>query len=84
MEYRVLIKLYAPEIEEIYEIYIPINKTIGEIAVLLNKLVNELSEAYPIKPDVELYNRRTGALYAKNSVVRDTDIRHGTELIIIS
>ena len=29
MEYKVLIKLYVPEIEKTYDMYIPINKTIS-------------------------------------------------------
>ena len=44
MEYKVLIRLYVPEIEEEYEMYIPINKHIIEITDLLCKLVNDLSK----------------------------------------
>ncbi len=82
MEYKVLIKLFVPEIEEIYEMYIPINKTVGEIAELLTKMINDLSKVYPIKKNVCLCNRYTGIIYEKNNLIRDTDIRNGTELII--
>ena len=43
MEYKVLIRLYIPEIEQNYEIYIPINKTISQVLVMLNKLVTNIS-----------------------------------------
>lgn len=82
MEYKVLIKLFVPEIKEAYEMYIPINKTVGELTLLLCKLVNDLSKVYPIKDNACLCNRHTGIIYEKNYLVRDTDIRNGTELII--
>ena len=83
MEYRVLIKLFVPEIEDAYEVYIPVNKTVGEVSGLLNQLVNNLSGIYPLKVGVRLYNRYTGVLYNGNLLVRDTDIRNGTELVMI-
>ena len=59
MEYKVLIKLFVPEIEETYELYIPINKTIGELSVLLTQAVNSIPGVYPIKPGGEMCHRRT-------------------------
>ena len=84
MEYRVLVRLFVPEIEDTYEIYIPINRTVGHIALLLNQLVNNLSGVYPLGKNVLIYNRRTGMPYDRGLLVRDTDIRNGTELIMIS
>ena len=82
MEQKVLIKLYVPEIEEIYEMYIPINKTIGEVCELLCKLVNDVSKVYPIKKNACLCNRRTGKIYKKNIFIKDSDVKNGTELVI--
>lgn len=83
MEYKVLIRLYVPEIEQNYEVYIPINKTISQVLVLLNKLVNSVSnEAYPIKNDLTLYNRRTFEQYNLDSIIRNTNIRNGTEIVM--
>lgn len=82
MKYKILVKLYVPEIEETYEMYIPINKRIGEIAELLCKLINDLSKVYPIKKNACLCNRHSGIIYEKDKLVRETDIRNGTELVI--
>lgn len=82
MEYKILIKLFVPEIEEIYEMYIPINKTIGEIAESFCKLINDLSKVYPIKKNACICNRHTGNIYDRNVLIRNTDIRNGSELII--
>ena len=82
MLYKVLIKLYGPEIEETYEMYIPINKTIGEISLLLTKLINDISKAYPIKNNARICNRFSGNLYDRDLTIRETDIRNGSELIL--
>lgn len=83
MEYKVLIRLYVPEIEQSYEVYIPINKTVSQVLMQLNKLVNNASgEAYPVKTNLKLYNRRTFEQYQLDTVIRNTNIRNGTELVM--
>jgi hypothetical protein len=83
MEYKVLIKLIVPEIEQEYELYIPVNRTIAVVANLLNKAVTEATnDIFPPKEIIHLTNRRTGTIYKPNEFVRNTDIRNGTELIL--
>ena len=82
MEYKVLVRVYVPEIEESYEMYIPVNKTIGEILTLLNKMINDLTKVYPATNNADLYNRQTGVIYGRGCLVRDTDIRNGTEIVL--
>ena len=43
MTYKILIKLFVPEIEENFEFYIPINKHVDEVIEVLNKAVNDIS-----------------------------------------
>ena len=83
MEYKVLIKLYVPEIEQKYEMFIPVNKTIEQIIELLNNIVNENTFGiYPIKNNLNLCNRRNGKIYKYFDIIRNTDIRNGTELVL--
>ena len=85
MEYKVLIKLYVPEIEKNYEMYIPINKTVSQVNTLINRLINNITNGvYPIKNKVYLYNRKTSELYSDSIAIRNTDIRNGTELVLDS
>ena len=81
---RILIKLYVPLLEKKYDIWIPINKSIyyclnsflnGIDAI--NKIQYVYGENYP-----RLYNKETADVYNVNSMVVDTDIRNGTELIL--
>lgn len=84
MDYKVLIKLYAPEIEQSYDVYIPVNKSVGQVLKLLNKIVNSESlDAYPIKTSLRLINKHTFRVYNQTEIIRQTDIKNGTELVII-
>ena len=74
--------LYVPEIEEEYELYIPINKTIGEISLLLCKTVNDISKVFLVKSSACLCNKQTGLIYDKNLLVRETDIKNGSKIIL--
>lgn len=81
---KVFIVVEVPLIEEKYEVYIPIGKKIHKVAQILSKAVSELSGGhYPIKEDAMLYSKMTGKPYNINMTVKDTDIRNGTEIILI-
>ncbi len=82
MEYKVLIKLFVPEIDEAYELYIPVNKFVGDISVQLSKVVSELSKVFPVRENANLCNRVTGQIYPKDYLIRQTNIRNGTELVL--
>ncbi len=82
MLYKVLIKLYVPEIDEVYEMYIPINKTVGEISCSLTKLINNITKVYPVRNNTRLLNRDTGQIYERDITIRESDIRNGSQLVI--
>lgn len=83
MEYKVLIELYLPEIEDTYEAYIPINKTVGEIMELLMGLIRNQHSELPDDVKPKLYNRHNYRRYYSKEVIRNTDIRNGTGLVAI-
>ena len=81
---KILIKLFLPSIDKQYDVWIPVNKTVYSVIVLLIRGVNEMNynifqnDSFPI-----LYNRSSGKYYDLNSFIYDTDIKNGTELILI-
>ena len=83
MEYKVLVTLLVPEIEESYEIYLPINKYIGDICCMLSKVISDLSKCYPEKKNGLLFSSDTGLPYDPAMLLRITDVKNGTELIYI-
>ena len=81
---EVLVKLYVPMLDEEYDIWIPLDKKIYTILTLLVKSVNELTKGYytPSKMP-HLYDKITAKKFDINLNVIETEIRNGTELIMI-
>ena len=83
MDYKVLVNIFVPETEQVFEMYIPINKTVSQVLILAIKLINNITcDVYPIKTTAKLYNRRTKEIYDDSVLIRDTTIRNGSQLII--
>ena len=84
MEFKVLIKLFVPEIEQSFDLYIPVNKSVGQVLILLNKAVHSESlSVYPIRTSLRLINKKTAQVYEQTYLIRQTDIKNGTELVIV-
>lgn len=84
MKNKVLIELVIPTLEEKYDVFIPINKRIGSITILLAKVADELSGGYYKQSDYNaLYNGETGEQYPTSMLVRDSDIRNGSRVILM-
>lgn len=84
MKNKVLIELIVPELEESYDIYIPINKKVGSIINLLQKSIFELSDGvYIPNSNTFIYNSDTGEKYNINVIIKDTNIRNGSKIILM-
>ena len=83
MNYKVLVKLYVPEIEQNFELYLPINKTIYQVTELLVNIVSEITTGlYPVRAGRKLWDRFTGEMYDNKILVRKSTIRNGTEIVL--
>lgn len=81
---KVFIIVDVPLIGEKYEVYIPVGKKIHKVAMILSKAISELSGGhYPVKQDAILYSKVTGKPYNINLTVKDSDIRNGSEIILV-
>lgn len=84
MNNKVFIIVEVPLIEAKYEVYIPIGKKVNKVANILSKAISELSGGhYPIKQDATIYSKVTGKAYNPNLLVKDSDIRNGSEIILV-
>lgn len=83
MENKVFVQLYIPELESTYDMYIPISRRIGNIIQLLVKAVNDYGINYELKPNISLYNRETGEVYHMNHILYETNIRSGSQLVLL-
>lgn len=81
---KVFIIVDVPLIGEKYEVYIPVGKKIHKVAMILSKAISELSGGhYPVNQDALLYSKVTGKPYNINLTVKDSDIRNGSEIILV-
>ena len=83
MKNKVLIEVIIPSIEKSYNVYIPISIKIGNIIGLLNKAVFELTSGVYVGNEKNcLYNSKNGTPYPINALLKETDIRNGTRVIL--
>lgn len=81
---KVLVKVYVPMLEKIYDVWIPSHKRIYNVIDLLIKAVNELNDNW-YRPDKlpMLYDKLTAEVYDINLSIKDSTIRSGTELVLL-
>lgn len=84
MNNKILIELIVPILEERYDVYIPVNKKIGNIIELCTKVVVDLSGGYFLTDEnISLYSGIDGSMYDIDELVRKTNIRNGSKLILM-
>lgn len=83
MDNKILVNLIIPTLEVNYNAYLPISKRIGNIIFLLVKAINEMGITFEFNSEIALYNRYTGEIYNPNDLLIDTDIRNGSEIILL-
>ena len=85
MKNKVLIKLIIPELSTSYDLFIPVNEFIWKINRLILKAVSDLTNgAIDEKKEYLLLNKDNGRIYQNNDIVINTEIRNGTELVLLS
>ena len=84
MENKVLVTLYVPHLDMKYDMYIPVNKRIHVIIDLMKKALFELSEGiFDVNNKYELYNYDNCESYNVNDLVRDTNIRNNSKILLV-
>lgn len=83
MDFRVYVMIEMPIIDKKYELFVPIDRRIYELINVLKSSVPELSEGYYEKNTINLYNKTTGNMYDLNEIIKNSDIKMGTRLILI-
>ena len=84
MKNKILVELIVPDIDETFDVYIPVNRKIGNIIVLFVKSVKELSNGIYVGTEkTSLYDISTGDKYPINVLVRETNIRNASKIIMM-
>lgn len=84
MKNKILIELIVPEIDSKFDVFIPIGKKVGEVLMLLSKSITDISNGLYVSTNKNwLYDGTTGEKYDLNVLVKDTNIKNGTSIILI-
>ncbi len=84
MKNKILVEIFIPQIDEKYNIYLPLNKNVANIIILISKAVKEINSLNELDLNsCALYNAETGLAYSPELIVRDSNIRNSSRLILM-
>ena len=84
MNNKILIKLIVPDLDNTYDIFIPVNEQVWRVKKLIVKTVIDLANIESNEnAQYILINKSNTRIYQNNEIIINTDIRNGTELILI-
>ena len=83
MNFRVYIMLEIPILEKKYEMLVPIDRRIHDLVDILKANIPELKENYYQNKTPNLYNKTSGELYDMNQLIKNSNIKTGTRLVLI-
>ena len=83
MDFRVYVTLEVPILDTSYELLVPIDRRIHDLIEVLRNNIKELKENYYKDKIPNIFNKSNGTLYDMNLLIKDSDIKTGTRLILI-
>ncbi len=83
MDFRVYVIIEMPILDKSYELLVPIDRRIHEIISIMKKNIPELSTNYYLNHIPLLYNKTSGERYNLNTIIKDSNIKTGTRLLMI-
>ena len=83
MDFRVYVTLEVPILDTSYELLVPIDRRIHDLIEVLRNNIKELKENYYKDKIKNIFNKSNGTLYDMNLLIKDSDIKTGTRLILI-
>ncbi len=83
-ENKVLVSVNVPMLENKYDIYFPVNRKISNVIKMLMISLYSLSQgAFDMEQSYVLYNKENGEPYDMNILVRESNIRNGSNVILL-
>ncbi len=79
-ENKVLVNLYILSLGMSFELYIPVNEKIGNISKLIN---STMFDSIDMEKNYSILILEDGTFYKKNDLVRNTNIKNGTKLLLV-
>ena len=83
MNFRVYVIIETPILDKKYELLVPIDRRIHELIDILKKNITGLNDNYYQNNKLNLYNKSSGEIYDMNQIIKNSNIKTGTRLILI-
>ena len=83
MNFRAYVILDIPLLDKKYELLVPIDRRIHDLVDILRNNIPELKENYYQNNTPNLYNKTSGELYDMNQLIKNSNIKTGTRLLLI-
>ena len=83
MDFRVYVIIEMPVLDKKYELLVPIDRRVHDLITVLKKAIPELTDDFYERREPVLMSKTTGELYDMNVVLKNTNIKNGTRLILI-
>lgn len=83
MDFRVYVIIEAPILDKKYELLVPIDRRIHDLVRTLKKAIPELNRGYYEKNTPNVYNKSTGDMYEINTIIKNSNIKTGTRLVLL-
>ena len=83
MKDKVLVEIIIPSVELSYDVYIPVCRKVGNVIGLVTKSIFELSNGLFVADEFTMfYDYNTGTPYQPDQIIKDTNIRNGSKVIL--
>lgn len=83
-ENKIIISVIVPSLEHTYDMFVPVNRKVHDVIDLIKKAMFELSGgSFDTSKNYFLYNQENGNVYDMNELIRNTDIRNDTKVIML-
>ena len=83
MDFRVYVIVEAPILDEKYELFVPVDRRIHDLIRILQKSIPGFNEGFYNNRKPNIYNKTTGKIYDLNLIIKNSDIKMGTRLILL-
>lgn len=84
MNNKILVKIYVPKYGKKYDFLIPVSEQIWKVSKLAIKCIGDsIGIKVNLKSDFILINENTNEIYNPNVIVKNTNIRNASELILL-
>ena len=73
-----------PMLDESFNCFIPVNEVIWKLKKLIIRSISDLSGlSLDMRADYVMINKDNGRIYKSNEIVISTDIRNGSEIVMM-